>query len=233
MKGGVKKIWESFALEYYVPLVLLCVAAFVVLLFFSKRRKFNLMWLLQIHAGASMFQFIFVYAKLFIFKDNSSSYISYSILSFVFIEASIIYFYFSSFFKSASQRVLMKYLFIFYFLFSILILNSVAIKRAVLYISVAECLFVIIVCLIFFYNLLYFANPKPLFKIPAFWVAIGNLFVTCVVTPFTVIQNATLSPSFYLQIAINLITYISYILLFSLYIIAYLCAPKIQNSLRS
>ena len=84
-----------------------------------------------------------------------------------------------------------------------------------------QCIFLILPCLLFFYELFLTVNPQPLKNQPAFWVVTGILFLHACDVPLMLTVPFL---QHYAQAAYSL-NYILYSLLFILLIRAYLCTP--------
>jgi hypothetical protein len=90
------------------------------------------------------------------------------------------------------------------------------------YFLVPECAFLVIPCLIYFYELFLTKSLRPLPNQPAFWIVTGILFLNACDIPL-LLTSKFLGRYFHEAFSIN---YILYIVLFALLIRAYLCPPE-------
>jgi len=84
-----------------------------------------------------------------------------------------------------------------------------------------ESLFLVLPCLVYFYELFLDVHLQPLTDKPAFWIITGILFLNCCAIPLFLTAGAL---GKYNEAAFSL-NYILYALFFSLLIRAYLCQP--------
>jgi hypothetical protein len=91
-----------------------------------------------------------------------------------------------------------------------------------MYYVVLASVFLVLPCLIYFYELFLTANPRPLTDQPAFWVVTGILFLHACDIP---LQMTVYFLGSYQEAAYTL-NYILYSIIFILLIRAYLCAPE-------
>jgi len=90
------------------------------------------------------------------------------------------------------------------------------------YITAPEAAFLVVPCLIYFYELFLTKNLHPLTAQPAFWVITGILFLNACDIPL--LLTAKLMGSYFRDVfSLN---YILYIILFLLLIRAFLCPPE-------
>lgn len=97
-------------------------------------------------------------------------------------------------------------------------------KHFLLYTSVFwffESLFLVLPCLVYFYELFLDVHERPLKNQPAFWIITGILFLNCFAIPLFLTTGLL---GKYEEAAFSL-NYILYALFFSLLIRAYLCRP--------
>ena len=87
---------------------------------------------------------------------------------------------------------------------------------------VLQCVFLVLPCLIYFYELFLTANLRPLTNQPAFWVVTGILFLHACDIP---LQMTVYFLGSYQEAAYSL-NYILFSVLFALLIRAYLCTPE-------
>jgi hypothetical protein len=94
---------------------------------------------------------------------------------------------------------------------------------------VPEAAFLVVPCLIYFYELFLTKNLRPLASQPAFWVITGILFLNACDIPL--LLTARLMGSYFREVfSVN---YILYIVLFVLLIRAFLCPPESKASATS
>lgn len=84
-----------------------------------------------------------------------------------------------------------------------------------------ESLFLIVPCLVYFYELFLDINLLPLKNQPAFWIITGILFLNCFEIPLLLTEGEL---GIYHEVAFSL-NFVLYILFFSLLIRAYICQP--------
>jgi hypothetical protein len=94
------------------------------------------------------------------------------------------------------------------------------------WISVIESLFILIPCLFYYYQL-FVSQETTLKNHPPFWVVTGILFYTsCSIPVFLLVDYINKNLSGYYNVVFSL-NYVLYILLFSLFIKAYLCKREV------
>jgi hypothetical protein len=92
------------------------------------------------------------------------------------------------------------------------------------YYTVPEAVFLVVSCLVYFYELFLTRNLRPLTDQPAFWVVTGVLFLNACDIPLLV--SANFMGSAYLYFEAYSLNYILYSILFLLLIRAFLCPPE-------
>jgi hypothetical protein len=97
-----------------------------------------------------------------------------------------------------------------------------------LYYVVPECFFLVIPCLIYFYDLFLTKNLRPLKDQPAFWVITGILFLNACDIPLLLTADLMRGSSHYSEI--YSLNYILYIILFAFLIRAFMCPPENTKS---
>lgn len=93
------------------------------------------------------------------------------------------------------------------------------------YYLLPESFFLVIPCLIYFYELFLTRNLRPLTDQPAFWIITGILFLNACEIPLLVTSNLLKEITHYYNEAFSL-NYILYVLLFILLMRAFLCPPE-------
>jgi len=94
---------------------------------------------------------------------------------------------------------------------------------------VQECFFLVIPCLVYFYELFLTKNLRPLRDQPAFWVITGILFLNACDIPL--LLTVDLMRGFHHFAEIYSLNYILYIILFVFLMKAFMCPP--ENSKRT
>jgi len=94
-----------------------------------------------------------------------------------------------------------------------------------MYYVLPESFFLVLPCLIYFYELFLTRNLRPLTGQPAFWVITGILFLNACEIPLLVASKLLKESTHYFNEAFSL-NYILYSILFGLLIRAYLCPPE-------
>jgi hypothetical protein len=102
------------------------------------------------------------------------------------------------------------------------------------YYIIPEALFLVIPCLIYFYELFLTKNLRPLTDQPAFWVVTGVLFLNACDIPLLITVRILAERRYYFRDARSLfndvysLNYVLYSILFALLIRAFLCPPESQ-----
>jgi hypothetical protein len=89
-----------------------------------------------------------------------------------------------------------------------------------------EAVVLLIICLIYFFQLFRDLPFSNLRDEPVFWVSAGVLFFTAGTLPYSLLENYIVTNYFSFSFSLYSIFYVFYVLLFSMIIKAYLCKTK-------
>jgi hypothetical protein len=215
-----------FALSHYLNgvMILITVAALIIAIIHYKRHR-NLRILTWYIAFSLVQDMAAVYAYPTLQLGNYSVTLFHAItIAFMFFEFIVCNLFILRYIGSSLRRRIIR-------INALLFLGFVIFAAALThpdfsdpYYIVPECVFLVIPCLIYFYELFLTMNLRPLKDQPAFWVVTGILFLNACDIPL--LLTAKLMGNYFREV--YSLNYILYIVLFALLIRAFLCPPNVR-----
>jgi len=199
---------------------------------YRHRNKFVELKYFHLYPIASLSQGIFACVTVAFLDGNSAwEYSRISIIVFVFLEAMLLYNFFSNVIKVNSLKFILKVLFVGFLLYSIgvFVLTNSFLNSGMI-ITGETCVVILSVCL-YFIQLFRIPTSHDIIEEPAFWINIGILFVfSCTLPAMTLSffgQALILSDSYFF-----IINFVGYSVLFLFIIRGYLCRKEEVISVR-
>ena len=228
----MKPILDWFTESYFtLPILMICQFG-AALVGYRHRHKFAELKYFHLYPIASLTQGIFACATVGLLDPNTAwKYSRISIMIFIFLEAILLYNFFSNAIKVNSLKFILKALFIGFFIFSIAIfvLTNTFLNSEMI-ITGETCVVILSVCL-YFKQLFRMPASHEIIEEPAFWINIGVLFVfSCTLPAMTLSffgQGSILSDSYAF-----IINFVGYSVLFLFIIRGYLCRKEEVISVR-
>ena len=219
----MKNILNWFAESYFtMPILMVCQIS-AAMVCYHHRNKFNELKYFHLYPIASLLQGIFSLLAVSSLDANRAwTFSRVSVVVFVFLEALLLYNFFSNTIKIKSFKIILKVLFIAFLLYSIAVfaLTKTFLNSGM--IITGETTIVILSVCLYFVQLFRIPASQDILGKPAFWINIGILFVFSCTFPAIALsffgQGFILSYSYFF-----FINFMGYSVLFLFIIRGYLC----------
>ncbi|MEO5681520.1 MAG: hypothetical protein ABIQ88_02705 [Chitinophagaceae bacterium] len=214
-------------MPFYIKSLFICfVASLVGVLFLKENRKFPLV----LFPGFLLITFIGEYYGIESSARNQNNTLFYNL--FTWFEFVFYLFFFWSISRSGKIKRLNFFIMLFYLVITLLnIFFYQGIEQFHSYTYVLGCILVVVNAILYFYFLFRLPESVSLVRNPFFWIATGLMFYyTCTFSLFG-LTNFIITNGYYTTL-LTIIGDILNILLYSLYVIAFLCRLNLRKLLQ-
>jgi hypothetical protein len=227
----MNRLFEYFAITYYVPPVLLFMCFATTIIGYLNRSKFKSLKLLPVYLIASILQTIITFVcTSYQGFEYAVEVNNYSLFFFVIIEFLVFYNSSIQFLKTTFLKTCLYAVSIFFIIFSIYAWFNIDFSTYIpQFFYITDCICLAIPCLLYFYEVFTIMPLINLSNQPSFWVIIGFSILAICTLPFYLLEHYLYEnlKGFYHQICA--LYYVFYCLLFFLISKAFLCKQEITK----
>lgn len=218
---------------YFWPITCFITIVFIILFFLPGKRSKNLPLTIKLYVTAYSITFILIDLSVLIrnkydyFTDSLRNYGDYffSITEFI-----LVAYFFYSHNKSHKQKQVIVYVTVLFLIIAIILAFHLPDVLVVIRLYTTQTFLLLIPVFFYFMNLFKTTFINDISNTPSFWISAGiAFFLLCTIT-LSIIETFFLNHKPLILAKLYPIYYISYILMFFMFLRAYLCKPNTVNS---